>query len=432
MDPIEPTQKGNKTMSVAVKVPGVGESVQEGMIETWHKQTGDYVSQDEVLLEIETDKATIEVVAEVSGVLTVEVKEGTVVKVGETIAHIEEKAQSETSSSSEKPQTQKTQEPKEEPEPKASTKNTAPLEPEGRKLSPEDNGPATYRMAQEHKIDLSGVSGTGRGGRVTKQDLQGLVKTQSSTPKSTSVVQSTPQASMKAGRMETREPMSMLRRRVSERLLAAQHNAAILTTFNEVDLSQVIELRKKYKEPFEKKYGVKLGFMSFFLKASCYALQKFPRVNAYIDGDDIVYHNYCDIGVAVSTPKGLLVPIIRDAETMTLGEIESAIANYATKARNNKISLDEIKGGTFTVSNGGVFGSLLSTPILNPPQSAILGMHKMEPRPVVTSDNKIEARPMMYLAVSYDHRIIDGKESVGFLVTIKECLEDPARLLIGV
>ena len=226
--------------------------------------------------------------------------------------------------------------------------------------------------------------------------------------------------------------MSMLRRRAAERLLSAQQNAAILTTFNEVDMSHVSALRKKYQDSFVKTFGIKLGFMGFFLKASTYALQKYPRVNAYIDGEEIVYHDYCDIGVAVSTKKGLVVPVIKDVEKLSLGEIEQSIAIYADKARNNKISLEDLKGGTFTVSNGGVFGSLMSTPILNPPQSAILGMHKIEQRPIVTESGSIEARPMMYIALSYDHRIIDGKESVGFLKTIKECLEDPARILIGV
>lgn len=411
-------------MSVEVKVPGVGESVQEGMIECWHKKNGDYVAQDEVLLEVETDKATVEVVAEVSGVLTILAPKGKVVKVGEVIASLEEKAKRELSSP-------KASEPKETIEKKAAP---APLKKEAKQsrgsFSLEDNGPAVHHRAVEESLDLSKFSGTGRGGRITKEDL---VKG-SQRPDSVKSKQSSPKENshFTGERTEKREPMSMLRRKVSERLLFAQKNAAILTTFNEVDLSEIIELRKKYKDPFEKEYGVKLGFMGFFLKASCYALQKYPRVNAYIDGDDLVYHDYCDIGVAVSTPKGLLVPIVKNIQDMSLGEVEIAISNYAEKARNNKISLDDLKGGTFTVSNGGVFGSLLSTPILNPPQSAILGMHKIEKRPVVTEQNTIEARSMMYLALSYDHRIIDGKESVGFLVTIKNCLEDPTRLLIGV
>lgn len=413
-------------MSVEVKVPGVGESVQEGMIESWHKENGDFVKQDDVLLEIETDKATVEVVAEVSGTLKILAAKGKVVKVGEVIAEINETvgAGESTKKQVEASTTEK-------------LKESVKLHVEQRKIhSLEDNGPAVHHKVMNEKLDISHISGSGRDGRVTKEDLMQAKPVPREVPKTPmKVVPAKKEVSFSHSsreRQDVREPMSMLRRRVSERLLYAQQNAAILTTFNEVDLSAIIDLRNKYKDLFEKRYGVKLGFMSFFLKASCYALEKYPRVNAYIEGEDIVYHNYCDIGVAVSTEKGLLVPIIRDVQEMNLAEIEMAIANYADKARSNKISLDDLKGGTFTVSNGGVFGSLLSTPILNPPQSAILGMHKMEDRPIVTADKKIEARPMMYVALSYDHRIIDGKESVGFLLTIKNCLEDPARLLIGV
>ncbi len=413
-------------MSVEVKVPGVGESVQEGMIESWHKENGDFVKQDDVLLEIETDKATVEVVAEVSGTLKILAAKGKVVKVGEVIAEINPTI---GAGESTKKQVEVSKAKKAE--------TFVSLQDEKTKTySLPDNGPAVHHKVMNEKLDISHVSGSGRDGRITKEDLMQAKPMPREIPKSPmKVAPAKKEVSFSHSsreRQDLREPMSMLRRRVSERLLYAQQNAAILTTFNEVDLSAIIDLRSKYKDLFEKRYGVKLGFMSFFLKASCYALEKYPRVNAYIEGDDIVYHNYCDIGVAVSTEKGLLVPIIRDVQEMNLAEIEMAIANYADKARSNKISLDDLKGGTFTVSNGGVFGSLLSTPILNPPQSAILGMHKMEDRPVVTADKKIEARPMMYVALSYDHRIIDGKESVGFLLTIKNCLEDPARLLIGV
>lgn len=416
-------------MSVEVKVPGVGESVQEGMIESWHKESGDFVEQDDVLLEIETDKATVEVVAEVSGTLKILAEKGKVVKVGEVIAQIDETA-TEKAAAPKETEAEKAPQVAKEEAPK-----TSQAAPKAHSL--EDNGPAVHHKVMNEKLDISGMSGSGRDGRVTKEDLMVSKPTSAQPVAKTPAKKSAPKKEISFSRgsgerTELREPMSMLRRRVSERLLHAQQSAAILTTFNEVDLSAIIELRKKYKDPFEKRYGVKLGFMSFFLKASCYALEKYPRVNAYIEGDDILYHNYCDIGVAVSTDKGLLVPIIRDVQDMNLAEIEMAIGDYANKARSNKISLDDLKGGTFTVSNGGVFGSLLSTPILNPPQSAILGMHKMEERPIVTADKKIEARPMMYVALSYDHRIIDGKESVGFLLTIKNCLEDPARLLIGV
>ena len=417
-------------MSVEVKVPAVGESVQEGMIESWHKEDGDFVDQDEVLLEIETDKATVEVVAEVSGSLKILAPKGKVVKVGEVIGTLDEKTEGVSA---------KKVEAKVPVEESVATKvQTPPVSPQAsetpKTFSTSDHGPAVFHKAVEEKIDLSKMIGTGRDGRVTKEDLLSL-----KVPDSKPVAQAAPKPvaskssfRFSGERKEIREPMSMLRRRISERLLSAQQNAAILTTFNEVDLSEVIKLRKKYKDAFEKKYGVRLGFMSFFLKASCYALEKYPRVNAYIDGDDLVYHDYCDVGVAVSTNKGLLVPVLRNVHAMGLGDIEMGIHDYATKARDNKISLDDLKGGTFTVSNGGVFGSLLSTPILNPPQSAILGMHKIEQRPVVTEDQKIEARPMMYVALSYDHRVIDGKESVGFLLTIKQCLEDPARFILGV
>ena len=417
-------------MTVEVKVPGVGESVQEGMIEAWHKENGEFVNQDEVLLEIETDKATVEVVADVSGALKILAPKGKVVKVGEVIATLDETAKATVASSQVKneeiktPVSSKTPEVNKIPKPVADEKSS-------RAFNLEDHGPAVSHKARNEGLDLTGLSGSGRGGRVTKEDLIKMppapkveVPNKAATP--------APKFSFTGERTERREPMSMLRRRVSERLLSAQQNAAILTTFNEVDLSEVIRIRKKYKDSFEKTHGVKLGFMSFFLKASCYALEKFPKVNAYIDGNEILYHDYCDIGVAVSTPKGLLVPVLRNVEKMGLADIELSIADYAQKARNNKISLDELSGGTFTVSNGGVFGSLLSTPILNPPQSAILGMHKTQERPVVTESKTIEARPMMYLALSYDHRIIDGKESVGFLLTIKNCLEDPARFLLGV
>ncbi len=408
-------------MSIPVKVPSAGESVHEGMIETWHKKNGDYVEQDELLLEIETDKSTQEVFAESSGKLTILKQKGEMVKVGETIASLEkiEKPKATAAPTQVEESQNKPSEAKEE---KATDSIAA------KKSSPTEvnNGPAVNHLSQENKIDLSQVKATGRGGRITKEDLVHHSKPQESKPHISSSQKSTEE------RTTRREPLSMLRRRVGERLLAAQKNAAILTTFNEVDLSQVSLLRKKYKDSFQKTYDVKLGFMGFFLKAATYALEKFPKVNAYIEEDTIVYHNYCDIGVAVSTAKGLVVPVIQNVEKLNLGQIEQAITNYADKARNNKISLNDLNGGTFTVSNGGVFGSLMSTPILNPPQSAILGMHKIQQRPMVTEDGKIEARPMMYLALSYDHRVIDGKESVSFLKTIKECLEDPARILIGV
>jgi 2-oxoglutarate dehydrogenase E2 component (dihydrolipoamide succinyltransferase) len=393
---------------VDVKVPGVGESVQEGMIESWHKSSGDIVEQDEIILELETDKATVEVAAEVAGKLEILVEAGQTVKVGDVIARIDTSAQG--SAVAKKPQNIE-----EKPEEKEAL----------------DPGPAVGRMAKEENIDLTKVSGSGRGGRVTKEDL---LKSPASKEES-KPVQKKPEPiapEISSERQETVESMSMLRRKIAERLLDSQKNAAILTTFNEVDMSAILEMRKKYKDDFLKEHQVKLGFMGFFLKASVVALQKFPRVNAYIKGTDILYHNYCDIGVAVSTEKGLMVPVIRDVNTLSIAGIEKQISLFAEKARANKISLDDLQGGTFTVSNGGVFGSLLSTPIINPPQSAILGMHKTQMRAVVMEDGQIKARPMMYLALSYDHRIVDGKEAVGFLVRIKECLEDPCRFVLGV
>lgn len=414
-------------MAVDVKVPGVGESVQEGMIETWHKKTGDYVELDEVLLELETDKATVEIVAESSGVIEVLKDEGEVVKVGDILARIDDTAQA-SSGGAQPAQTQQQDAPTPQaPLVQAQQQNAQHLDP----------GPAVRHMAAEQNIDVSSIPGTGRGGRVTKGDViasQNAAPASQQAPKKADAPSKSaePSPSLSGERETTVKPMSMIRRRIAERLISAQQTAAILTTFNEVDMTAVMATRKKYKDKFQEKHGIKLGFMGFFLKAAVAALEEFPLVNAYIEGTDIHYHNYCDIGVAVSTAKGLMVPIIRDVDQMSLAQVEGAIAGYAAKARDNKISLSDLEGGTFTVSNGGVFGSLLSTPILNPPQSAILGMHKTQQRPMVMDNGEIKARPMMYLALSYDHRIIDGKEAVGFLVKIKEAIEDPARLLLGV
>jgi 2-oxoglutarate dehydrogenase E2 component (dihydrolipoamide succinyltransferase) len=298
------------------------------------------------------------------------------------------------------------------------------------------------RILAETPIDTKNIEGSGRGGRLTKEDLVRASSAPTPSEKSPKDPAATGQQKPKVeakkspilsgAREETRKPMTMMRRRIAERLLSAQKDAAILTTFNEVDMTEVMALRNRYKDEFQESYGVKLGFMGFFLKASVFGLQNFPSVNAFIDGNDVLYHNYCDIGVAVSTEKGLLVPVIRDVDKMSLADIELAIADYAKKARDNKITIDDLSGGTFTVSNGGVFGSLLSTPILNPPQTAILGMHKTQMRPIVMEDGSIQARPMMYLAMSYDHRLIDGKEAVQFLVKVKNVIEDPSRLLLGV
>lgn len=415
-------------MAIEVKVPGVGESVKEGMIGSWRKSSGDFVTRDEVLLELETDKATVEVIAEASGKLQIIAQAGTVVKIGEVIAKIEEAEAAAVKQPSTSTQTAKAP---------ASEKE-------------DNNGPAVRRIAEETGINPRDVSGTGKDGRVTKGDMLAhaassgeskVAKTEAS--KSAQPVAS-PQASVNlkttdiavgtlaTSRQDTRKPMSMMRRRIAERLVSSQNTAAILTTFNELDMTAVNDLRKRYADKFQEKHGIKLGFMGFFIKASVDALQAFPEINAFIDGNDIVYHNYCDFSVAVSTEKGLVTPVIRDCDKMNIAQVELAIAAMAKKARENKISIDDLTGGTFTISNGGIFGSLMSTPIINPPQTAILGMHKTQLRPVVMPDGKIEARPMMYLALSYDHRMVDGKEAVQFLVRIKENLEDPARLLLGV
>ena len=412
-------------MAIEVKVPGVGESVQEGMIESWHKANGDWVELDEVLLELETDKASVEIVSEGSGTLEILVEAGEVVKVGDLIARIK----TDGSKTVEKPTKEEQGQQKVETQANQEMSQHADL----------DNGPAVRKILAESQIDPSSIQGSGRGGRITKGDL---VNHQSShalnepqkpaNAQQTSKTDVSPRRQEAGSRQETKKPMSMLRRRIAQRLLDAQSSAAILTTFNEVDMTELLELRSRYKERFQDRYGIKLGFMGFFLKASVQALESSPEVNAYIDGTDILYHNYCDIGVAVSTKKGLMVPILKDVDKLTLAEVELEIGRFAQKARENKISVEDLSGGTFTVSNGGVFGSLLSTPILNPPQSAILGMHKTQMRPMVMPDGSIQARPMMYLALSYDHRIIDGKEAVGFLVKIKEAIEDPSRLLLGV
>ncbi|NRA43984.1 MAG: 2-oxoglutarate dehydrogenase complex dihydrolipoyllysine-residue succinyltransferase [Oligoflexales bacterium] len=411
-------------MAIEVKVPGVGESVQEGMIESWHKASGDWVQQDDVLLELETDKATVEVVSEGEGKLEILVEAGEVVKVGDLIARIDTSAHKPAGSQGAAGSAEKAEE--------------APSQDKSNHL---ENGPAVRRILSENPVDASQITGSGRSGRLTKGDVLGAIQqggSQDRAPAPSSPALEKKQQELPAPRSlsgereSTRKPMSMLRRRIAERLLTAQSSAAILTTFNEVDMTEVMDLRKRYKDAFQERYGIKLGFMGFFLKASVHALETFPAVNAYIDGTDVIYHNYCDVGVAVSTEKGLMVPIVRDVDKLSLADVELEIGRYAQKARENKISLDDLSGGTFTVSNGGVFGSLLSTPILNPPQSAILGMHKTQMRPVVMPDGSIKARPMMYLALSYDHRIVDGKEAVGFLVKIKEAIEDPSRLLLGV
>jgi len=397
-----------------VRVPTLPESVTDATVLTWHKKPGDPVSRDENLLDLETDKVVLEVPSPIDGVLTeIKAEEGAVVTSDDILAILTEGAVAAAAPAAS--------------EPAAET----PAESDDDPILT----PAVRRLVKEMNIDPSQVTGTGKEGRILKSDVMRYLDEQKNQPaeakEAKAAASAAPDDIALGPRDEKRVPMSRLRARVAERLLEAQANAAILTTFNEVDLQNVIELRKKYKDQFEKQHDTRLGFMSFFVKAAVEALKKFPAVNASIDGDEIVYHNYFDIGIAVGSPRGLVVPILRDADQMSFAEIEARIREYGEKARDGSLSYDDLTGGTFTISNGGVYGSMLSTPILNPPQSAILGMHNIVERPVVVN-GEIVIRPMMYLALSYDHRIIDGRESVQTLVTIKELLEDPARLMLQV
>jgi 2-oxoglutarate dehydrogenase E2 component (dihydrolipoamide succinyltransferase) len=389
-------------MTVEIKVPPLGESVTEATIAKWYKKPGDAVKVDEILLELETDKVTLEVNAQATGMLQeITAKEGDSVTVGQVVGQIAEGAAGDASPSP-APAASK---PAEAPKPAVTVTEEGPLSPAARK------------MATENNLNPANIPGTGKDGRITKGDVIDAL----SKPASVSV--SSPSA-----KPEERVKMTRLRKRIAERLKESQNTAAILTTFNEVDMSNIIALRNQYKDSFEKKHGVKLGFMSFFVKASIAALKELPAVNAEIDGDDIVYKNYYDIGVAVGTEQGLVVPVVRDADKLSFAGVEKTIGDLGKKARDGKLAVSDLSGGTFSISNGGVYGSLLSTPIINPPQSGILGMHKTMDRPVAIN-GKVEIRPMMYLALSYDHRIIDGKEAVTFLVRVKECIENPERLL---
>jgi 2-oxoglutarate dehydrogenase E2 component (dihydrolipoamide succinyltransferase) len=389
-------------MTIEVKVPVLPESVEDAVIAGWHKQPGDTIRRDENLVDLETDKVVLEVPAPVDGtVKEIRAEEGDTVHSDDLIAIIEEGAVAAEAGESDSPA-----EPVKAEAPAESAPAAKPARTEEPRLSP-----AARRVADEEKVDTRQLEGTGRGGRVTKGDVLNFVKAGGS-------------------RQEERVKMTRLRSRIAERMKEAQNTAAILTSFNEVDLKAVMDLRRKYQEDFTERHGTKLGLMSFFVKACCEALRRHPVVNASIDGDEIVYHNYQDIGIAVSTERGLMVPVLRNAENMSLADIEICISHFARQAREGTIALEDLQGGTFSITNGGVFGSLVSTPLLNPPQSAILGMHTIKERPVVV-DGEIVARPMMYLAISYDHRLIDGKDAVQFLVAIKETLEDPARLLLG-
>ncbi|MGI9273706.1 MAG: 2-oxoglutarate dehydrogenase complex dihydrolipoyllysine-residue succinyltransferase [Endozoicomonas sp.] len=404
-------------MATEIKAPTFPESVADGVVATWHKKPGEACSRDELLVDIETDKVVLEVVAPEDGVLKEIVKNEGDVVLGEELIGLFEAGATATATTA--------------PAETAATPQTAASSGAEPILSP-----AARKLADEKGIDHAAIAGTGKDGRVTKEDVLRHAEQApvAPVPAPTPVKESAPQVEATtpvfAGeRVEKRVPMTRLRARVAQRLVEAQQTAAMLTTFNEINMKPVMELRARYKDQFEKRHGVRLGFMSFFVKACTEALRRHPVVNSSIDGNDIVYHGYQDVGVAVSSDRGLVVPVLRDAEAMSLADIEAKIREYGKKAQEGKLGIDDMTGGTFTISNGGVFGSLLSTPILNPPQSAILGMHKIQDRPMAVN-GQVEILPMMYLALSYDHRLLDGKEAVTFLVTIKELLEDPARILL--
>ena len=414
---------------IDIKVPAVGESISEVTLVKWLKKEGQYVERDEVIAELESEKATFEVNAEKAGVLKTVGKEGDTLKIGDVVARIDETAS--------KPEGQAAA----PAQANGADAKTAPAQQTPAAAAPDHSAPAVVQPAahgpvtaisndlkatpvaaaiiSDKKIDAGTITPTGTGGKILKNDVLEALAHPGRTPGKALFT-----------RQDRREKMSNLRKTVSRRLVEAKNTTAMLTTFNEVDMSAIMALRAKYKDKFKEKHGVNLGFMSFFTKATCYALQDWPAVNAYIDGDEIIYHDYCDVSIAVSAPKGLVVPVIRNAESLSMADIEKKVVELATKARDNKLSMEEMQGGTFTITNGGVFGSLMSTPIINIPQSAILGMHKIEERAVVVG-GQIVVRPMMYLAVSYDHRIIDGRESVSFLVRVKELLENPDQLLFG-
>jgi 2-oxoglutarate dehydrogenase E2 component (dihydrolipoamide succinyltransferase) len=414
-------------MTIEVRVPQLPESVADATLVAWHKQPGDSVSRDENLVDLETDKVVLEVPAPVAGVITeIRLKDGTTVTSGQVLALIEERdagTGAGTGAGTRAGTAAVTTNAAAAPTPGADT---------GVKLSP-----AAKRLAEENKLDSKALAGAGRDGRVSKSDVVNFLAAQETStaapaaPVPAPAPGPAPAPARRGGRVDQRVPMTRLRARIAERMVQAQATQALLTSFNEVDLHAVNELRSRYKDSFEKQHGIKLGFMSFFTKACVEALKKFPSVNASVEGNDIVYHEYFDVGVAVSTDRGLIVPVLRDADQLTFADIEKSIGNFASRARAGSITMEELTGGTFTITNGGVFGSLLSTPIVNAPQSAILGMHKIQERPVAV-DGQVVIRPMMYIALTYDHRIIDGREAVQFLVTVKQCLEDPARMVLGV
>ncbi len=406
-------------MIVEVKVPSPGESINEVQIARWLKADGDYVEKDEEIAEIDSDKATLTIAAEQSGTIKILSTEGETIPVGTVVASIDTEGAA-TAPKSKPAVSETAKAPAPEKAPVAEKKEEADFKSYASGVP----SPAAAKIIAESGIKTSDVKGTGKDGRITKGDAMDAA----SAPKPTA--DTAGKTADPLSRNIRNEKMSMLRKKLSQRLVAVKNETAMLTTFNEVDMSAIMDIRKLHKDKFKEKHGVGLGFMSFFTKAVCVALQDFPAVNGSIEGEEMIFHDYCDIGIAVSAPKGLMVPVIRNAESLSLAEIESSIVALATKARDGKLSLDEMTGGTFTITNGGVFGSMLSTPIINPPQSAILGMHNIVERPMAVN-GKVEIRPIMYVALSYDHRIIDGRESVGFLVKVKQLLEDPIKMLYG-
>ncbi|MDO9646351.1 2-oxoglutarate dehydrogenase complex dihydrolipoyllysine-residue succinyltransferase [Glaesserella parasuis] len=405
-------------MTIEILVPDLPESVADATVATWHKKVGDSVKRDEVIVEIETDKVVLEVPATSDGVIT-EIQQGeeaTVVS-KQVLGILVTQQAGDVSLATIKPVNEAT----------PSDRQTASLEPDN--SSADALGPSVRRLLAEHGLEASEVKGSGVGGRITREDIEAVVAKRNA--KVAEKVENTISTVAYSARSEKRVPMTRLRKRIAERLLEAKNTTAMLTTFNEVDMKPIMDLRKQYGEKFEKQHGVRLGFMSFYIKAVVEALKRYPEVNASIDGDDMVYHNYFDVSIAVSTPRGLVTPVLRDCDKLSMADIEKAIKALAEKGRDGKLTVEDLTGGNFTITNGGVFGSLMSTPIINPPQSAILGMHAIKDRPVAV-DGQVVIRPMMYLALSYDHRLIDGRESVGFLVAIKDLLEDPTRLLLEI
>jgi|TARA_R100000501_G_scaffold17834_1_gene34197 2-oxoglutarate dehydrogenase E2 component (dihydrolipoamide succinyltransferase) len=421
-------------MPIDVSIPALGESVTEATVGEWLKQPGDSVAVDEPIVSLETDKVSVEVPSPVAGTLSEQLAEvGDEVEVGAIIARVEEGAGGSKDGSASAKKADSPAKSTSSPEADAETKAA---EDDDSAAGDDTLSPAVKRLLSEHQLDAADIKGTGKGGRLLKEDVQRAIaggdkgaEAKKSAPAASSSSSSSAAPAPAGGRNEERKRMSRLRKTIASRLKEAQNTAAMLTTFNDVDMTAVMEAREKYKDTFEKKHGVRLGFMSFFTKACSLALQDVPSVNAMIDGDDIVYRDYADIGIAVSSPGGLVVPILKNANALTFAETEKAIGDFGRRARDGELKLDELQGGTFTISNGGVFGSLMSTPILNAPQSAVLGMHRIEDRPVAI-DGQVVIRPMMYLALSYDHRLIDGREAVTFLVRVKEAIEDPTRLVL--